>query len=640
VNPSLRLSKTLDFVRRGKVLKEQEAFKEKFGDFLPPKVDLYAALSSDNAPFRSVTEYGKNSTASFYFLDDPQDQELWQTATKTPLGNRLTFGFADDIYNNDFALEFPNNRGLEQDIITNINTQIRAHLKEISFFSQAKLACAFDLIHGESLLYIYREGDGALMEELMELSSPEYQLFEAEPNTSRQIIRVQAIKRLDYQIPMQGAFGEPQYYKVNFFEPNNNRYNYSIHPYRVVRWKANDIDYDQYRGQGTLHSCFTHLQIINEIDHAASAAARRWGVGLPAIFTKGIRSDKQAKELQQRMGNPVTNFWMQVPSENIVDIKMLGIGGGAMLNLADLEDMMIDQISAMSQIPRPILMGEVAGVVEGSEVNERQYFAALDRQHSKQNKLIREFFARDPFITNIFREYGIADYEINWGLRQVLTKLEEADLKMREYTNAVTLMNFARMKEVRAAAGLPDIEELEDFTDKDCQFLYGLNKHQLNNLFPNLGQWKQAVMSEIIETPEEREAQKQEQMQAENSNATNVERRQLSKSEKAKAELERRATKLQRRAQGTGDASIPTRAEVMDLARRAREQLVRLNLQELVPLPSEEELLRNRLEVLQGKFKKAMDSIGTYKLSERSKIRRDKLYKLEQIFEDIRREMK
>jgi len=67
---------------------------------------------------------------------------------------------------------------------------------------------------------------------------------------------------------------------------------------------------------------------------------------------------------------------------------------------------------------------------------------------------------------------------------------------------------------------------------------------------------------------------------------------------------------------------------------------VRLNLQELVPLPSEEELLRNRLEVLQGKFKKAMDSIGTYKLSERSKIRRDKLYKLEQIFEDIRREMK
>ena len=207
-----------------------------------------------------------------------------------------------------------------------------------------------------------------------------------------------------------------------------------------------------------LHACFTQLQIMLNIHLMTSSAVTRFSLGQPIIFTKGVRGNENATKLQQTIGNPTTQKWMMVPSENVLKIESFGINN-SMLDLPSLNDMMIDQICAMSGIPRPVLMGTTAGIVSGSEVNERQYYGVLDRMHHKINELIREFNKLDPWLLRLFKQYGITRYEINWGLRQVLTKQQQADLDSRNLQNAISEMNFKTLDEIRTTTlGLPDME--------------------------------------------------------------------------------------------------------------------------------------------------------------------------------------
>jgi hypothetical protein len=196
-----------------------------------------------------------------------------------------------------------------------------------------------------------------------------------------------------------------------------------------------------------------------------------------------------------------------------VDIKMLGYAG-SQLDMIALAEMQVDQISATWQIPQPILMGKEAGVVQGSMVNERTYFATLDGDHSLLNKFIRQFVAIDPFFQRLFKKHGIKpqSYLINWGLRQVMTKEQEADWKMRVYTNIISKMSFATFDECRAEAGLPSFQKY--FCDQEhpervgmCEKNYGISAVQLDTIVPNLGQWRQRVMQEILNTPEEKKAE-------------------------------------------------------------------------------------------------------------------------------------
>jgi len=633
VSASSALSNTFEYIRQAKKTKEWERFWDNYSKYAPNKVASYGAITSsaDNSPMHSILEYGRNQSESFYYLDDPTDEGLWTLATKTPLGKRLTIAFSEDIYNNDFVLEFPKqNEKLDPAVISEINSEIRQHLKEIGFYDEAQLCCAFDLIHGESLLYIYREGDGALMYEQINNSDPKYQAFAAPPRLNGDILRVQAINRLDYQIPTQGAFGDPENYLINFYSKTNNVSSYTIHPNRVIRWRTNNINYNQYKGHGNLHACYTHLHIISEIDHAAASAARRWGIGLPAIFTKGIRGDKAASQFKQKVGDPTKNKWFIVPSEQVSDIRLLGIQG-TMIDLAGLEAMIIDQISAVSGIPQPILMGEVAGVVEGSEVNERQYFAALDRQHTKQNQFIRQFFKIDPYIQRVFKKYGISDFEINWGLRQVLTKIEQAELDMRTYTNATTMMNFSTLREVRQKAGLPNLESDESELDEaTCQRLYGISRKEVNNLIANLGMWKQQHTGELLESPVEQREEKREEEQHEEALAANntensakVTQSAFEKTQsKRQKEAERRAIKVQKRQQD--------RQKIMDLALGQEKAL---NMRELPAAPEMKNMVTHEMY---AEYEKLLKDLSKYEISEQANVHRDHLVKLDKLLTSIR----
>lgn len=508
--------------------------------------DSFSSLS-DNAPFHSATSFGKGGKPQFYYLNNPTMWELYRTARNTEIGFRLTYGFAGHVWNNEFGIVFP--RGdLNAEEVKEKNILIRKHLKKIKYYSEMEKATGFDFEQGESLLLVYREGDG--LDATHKMISP--------PNINKNVIRVEAINRSDYTIPMQGKFGTPSEYLIKFYKMGEGTPQYSVHRDRAVRIKTQNINYDQFKGQSILRSCFSSIQILLNINQAASYAASRWGTGRPTILTKNVKK-KNLPGIKTMIGNPLNNDWSIYPSEYIKSIEMLGIGQGAMLDLNNLSDLLINQIVAACEIPRPILMGEVSGIVGAGEVNERSYYAALDKKHSKLEPLIYEFFEIDPELKKIIGDHY---FEVDWGLRQVMTKLEKAEYQMKIFQNAISAMNYSTLDECREIAELPKLEKVMD--DETAQYFYGeeMNVKMVGQLIPSLGQWRQPTVREILETPEEKEAKLLEQnetnqlvelnqkkntpdAQKQNPNATP--QKKVGKLHDPKKELQRRELKTERK---------------------------------------------------------------------------------------------
>jgi len=477
----------------------------------------------DNAPWLSSGNYGKNGKPDYYFQDKPNESQLWYQARNSAIGYRLVYGMAKDVYINEFSFRFPNSE-LEDKDKEDINQQIRIHLREIGYYKESRKCCGFRREQGEALLLALREGDGASYYYSTKSDHPHFTMFGAKTNTEKPILQVQAINKYDYFLPTIGAFGRADNFRVTFYEGENRQMPYEVHPSRVVRWKNDDIDYDQYEQQSALRACFAELQIINMIERAMGFAAHRWGIGVPAFFTKLVSEGKFDK-FKAKLGNPLLDdFWI-LPTEFIEKVEMLGVQG-QMIDLSGFMDKVVEVVAGNQQIPTPILLGRVAGVVEGSIVNERQYYNTLIREQMVENEFHRQFFAVDPFVQAIFKKYKVKEYELDWGLRQEMTKKEQADLDLVKASVGISMMNYCFYNEIRQYFGKNKLEENEIFK-RECPKYTTLPAEMLGNWIPNMAVFKQAGLREIIETPVEQRAEEQaEQLGSSQNKPTNVSRMQ------------------------------------------------------------------------------------------------------------------
>ena len=432
----------------------------RFTDTAPPESEGKQDSSVyDTMPWRAANQYGQNAKGSYYYLNEPSERQLYKTARYTAFGWRIVYDTSADMWNNDFELDFLDT--IPEDNVEK-NKQLTKHFNSILFYQEAMKATAFDREQGESLLHAHREGD-------------DYKkLFEA-PDYSKRILRCEAINKIDYSIPRIEEFGIPNYYRIAFWRAGMGKPTYNVHTKRAVRFKAHNLEYDLYTGNGVLKPIFADLNIILMVTQAVGDAAFRWAIGMPAIMTQGV-SDKDLPAFKQIIGNPTSQTWLLLPSERIKEIKMLGTSG-TMLNLKELIDVPINNIVAATGIPRPILLGEVSGVQTGSEVNERTYFAYLDQQQRAIETFIREFILMDPEAMEIV---GDLEYKINWGLRQVMTKQAEALLRQNLIANGVALAAIGTFNECRLEA---EMSVFEEAIDKDlCMDLYGYSPEDMGSL--------------------------------------------------------------------------------------------------------------------------------------------------------------
>lgn len=435
----------------------------------------------ENFPWRSATGFHKNANApSFYFLSAPTKWQLYKTARFTAIGNRLVYGTNEDAWNNNFELKFDD---LSKEESKEKNKELEEHLQSVLFYQEFQKATAFDDEQGESLFFIHRKYQ-------------EYEDLKFPASEFEEVLRCEAINFIDYSYGREGKHGEADEYRICFYTEQNSKQTFHSHISHAVRVRARNIDYDQYAGQSVIKACFSDIQIHLNITRSAGDAAFRWALGMLAMKTKGINNAEDVAKVKAIIGNPTSQSWFMYPEDKITEIKALGLQG-SMMDLQSLADLCITNICIQQKIPKAVFIGEAVGVIQGSRVYERSYYAKLDSKHSSWDRFIREYFSKDPKVRQIL---GEIKYKIDWGLRQVMTENEKAELDSLYYANAEAISGFSTFAEVRQEARKPKWSEVYKGFEKLHKELFGFSPEELEMLPMTL---VQSIMSPMPTSDDE-----------------------------------------------------------------------------------------------------------------------------------------
>ena len=385
----------------------------------------------------------KNPSSSIiegeYFMQWIYPMKLHRIALRTATGYKIVYKQAEDIWNNNLGIKIED----DQKAAIKINRQLVPYLRTRKWFKEMEKLSAYAIEQGESILLLYYDDQGDI------------DSYATKVGPHAEILRVEAFNILDYHIPAFDKAGDPARYEITVKTGDNwNSYiSVPVHPSRVIRHYGPNVDY-RWQGYSDLAAIYDPINILSVILKAAGEAAFRWSTGHPVIFTKDLFTETDLQKLKDSIGDFTRRSWHMVPSEYVDRIDLMG-QAGSMLNLKSLADIAIDQIVIGSGFPRPILLGEVAGVVSGSEVNERTYFALLDRRHTELESFIYTYFKKDINIQKLL--VGVEYFELDWGIREVLNKMDEAELEQKRFANALALMQICTIDECREVAGYEPI---------------------------------------------------------------------------------------------------------------------------------------------------------------------------------------
>lgn len=435
-------------------LSERNKEGEKWG-YVPNELDkikLTQRLNNeffDNAGWQGIANYGKGITSKYYFGDKPTEYELWRMSRYNPLGHRIVWGFTGDIWNNNFGLEYTEMDKTEQD---KRNTKMEDHFRKIGFWDEWHKLTGFDREQGESIVIIFRKGVG-----LAGLINP--------ADITKEVFKLETIAKQDYTITQSNG---KSYYRINFYRDDTNmKHTYSVHVSNAIRLSIRKYDYEQYPGASALEPVFGNLQVLSGITRAIGEAMYRWGPGKPAYFVKQ-GSERKLTEIKKVIGDPTLQSWHLIPENWISKIQMLGLEG-TMPDMANITGVIIDNISGGCEVPAPILIGKVAGVQEGSIVNERSYFGTLDKYHSKLDSHIYKYFELDPFMVDLI---GGNSYKVDWGLQYVMSIEDRVKYEHELALLGQALSTTHTLNEVRSKQGAEPIEKR--MTDEECMEIYGV----------------------------------------------------------------------------------------------------------------------------------------------------------------------
>jgi hypothetical protein len=377
-----------------------------------------------------------------YYLQWVVPLKLNRIALRTPVGFRFVYLYAKDLWNNRVGIKIPH----EKDRSEEVNNKLTNYLLKIRWFQEMEKLTAYEREQGEAILLCYYGDTGDLKK------------YKTKVSDNDEILRVEAFSPIDYHIPEFDKYGDPKLYRITVKAPDDWKSTMSVdvHPSRVLRKTSRNLEY-RFHGYPDLASIYDNIVILSTIVKAAGEAAFRWGTGHPTIFTKDLIDNTDMETLRDAIGDFSRRSWHVVPTEKVDRIEMLG-QAGAMLNLKALADICIDQIVIGSEFPKNILLGEISGIM-GSEVSERGYFALLDRDHTDLEPFIRTYFKKDLNIRKLLNK--IKYYELDWGIREVFNKMDEADYRQKTISNALALTTIATINECRKEVDLDPIPDDE-----------------------------------------------------------------------------------------------------------------------------------------------------------------------------------
>lgn len=390
-------------------------------------------------PFAHYENASAGDMESEYFLQWIFPNKLHRMALRTAPAYRIVYKQAEDIWNNNIGIKIKEDEKKSE----SINKQLVPYLKSRIWFREMQKLTAYYIEQGEAILMLYYNDQGNL------------DRYAKPVRKGKEVLGVEAFNVLDYWIPEYNKKGKPSKYMVTVKSGDdfNSQIRIEVHPSRIIRLVDQNIEF-RWRGYSDIASVYDAINVLSSILKATGEAAFRWSTGHPVIFTKDLFTEADLEKLKDAIGDFTRRSWHMIPSEYVDRIDLMG-QAGSMLNLKALADICIDHIVIGTGYPRSILLGEVAGVM-GSEVEERSYFALLDRRHTQLEWVVEEYFKRD---INVQKLISGVEYVLDWGIREVLNKMDQAELRQKKIANALALMQICTIDECREVAGFKPIGE-------------------------------------------------------------------------------------------------------------------------------------------------------------------------------------
>ena len=392
-------------------------------------------------PFAHYENASASDIESEYFMQWVFPNKLHRMALRTAAGYRIVYKQAEDIWNNNIGIKIiDDDKEAEK-----INKKLVPYLKSRRWFREMQKLTAYYIEQGEAILMLYYNDQGNIDN------------YKNQVRKGKEILGVEAFNVLDYWIPAYDKKGQPSRYEVTVKSGDdfNSQIRIQVHPSRIIRLVDQNIEF-RWRGYSDLAAIYDSINVLSGILKATGEAAFRWSTGHPVIFTKDLFTETDLAKLRESIGDFTRRSWHMIPSEYVDRIDLMG-QAGSMLNLKALADICIDHIVIGSGYPRAIFLGEAPGVM-GSEVEERSYFSLLDRRHTQLEWFVEEYFDRD---INVQKLITVEEYTLDWGIREVLNKMDQAELRQKQISNALALMQICTIDECREVAGYKPVGEDE-----------------------------------------------------------------------------------------------------------------------------------------------------------------------------------
>ncbi len=420
-------------------------------------------------------DHARQGSPSEYFMPyHISSYKLAMLARFTALGWRICYEFAQDTWHAGLGVKLLG-EGLERKN-REINKNLKQIFRELSFIEKMELGTGFRREQGHSLAVLYYEGEmassigtestkkkgiGDMITAFKYLSDPAPE--------DRKVAKIEIFNRQYYFISKDDGKGNPLEFKVSIYLGKfSGRPQIPIHHSRCVWFRGTDVERD-FEAHSTIEPCYNELVITTNNLKSCVEIAFRWGTGHPVIFTKGLSPD-QSEVFKRLLGNPIRKDWHVFPTEMVEAFDLISQKSG-MVDLPALGDFVIGLVVASTGIPRPILMGEVSGVVTGGEVNERSYFALLDKEHSNLEPAMVELFEKIPQIRSLLWRY---DFEFDWGIRQTMSEMEQIDVETKKIANIISkISTFLPLNQGLNELGYPRLEDMVEPEFKDYARMLG-----------------------------------------------------------------------------------------------------------------------------------------------------------------------
>jgi len=392
-------------------------------------------------PFAHYENASATDLEGEFFMQWVFPNKLHRMALRTASGYRIVYKQAEDIWNNNIGIKIEGDEKKAE----SINKKLVPYLKSRKWFREMQKLTAYYIEQGEAILMLYYNDQGNI------------ENYKDPVGKTKEILGVEAFNVLDYWIPAYDKKGEPARYEITVKSGDdfNSQIRIPVHPSRIIRLVDQNIEF-RWRGYSDLAAIYDAINVLSGILKATGEAAFRWSTGHPVIFTKDLFTETDLAKLKDSIGDFTRRSWHMIPSEYVDRIDLMG-QAGSMLNLKALADICIDHIVIGSGFPRAIFLGEAPGVM-GSEVEERSYFSLLDRRHTQLEWFVEEYFKRD---INVQKLINGVEFELDWGIREVLNKMDQAELKQKKISNALALMQICTIDECREVAGYKPIGDGE-----------------------------------------------------------------------------------------------------------------------------------------------------------------------------------